>query len=450
MSSPPRTPKHAPHPPGLPYIIGNEAAERFSYYGMKSILVIVMTTSLLGAQGKPAPMSEDDAMFWFHTFTMGNYLFPLLGALLSDTVWGKYRTIIRLSVVYCLGHLALALDETRLGLAIGLTLIAIGSGGIKPCVSAHLGDQYHHRGSSAITEGFSLFYLAINLGAFFSSLAIPWTYTHYGAQIAFAIPGVIMGLATTIFWVGRNRYVTLPPTHWRSYMSSILSGSDRSQHTRLALLFVLLSIFWSLFDQTSSSWVFQAEHMDRRLAVPLLGAIELLPAQLQAINPLLIIVFTPLFAWGIYPLLARTGLLSAKSKITMGLALTSASFIIIAIAQELLSRGTAVSITWQISAYVLLTAAEVLISVTTLEMAYTSAPRASKSFATSFYLLSVALGNGFTALCSGYASPLIGSPSSSSYFFFFAILPILVALPVFMLSARIDRTSYRATDLPLV
>lgn len=442
MSSAPRTPTHSPHPPGLPYIIGNEAAERFSYYGMKSILVIVMTTTLLGAHGKPAPMSEDDAMFWFHTFTMGNYLFPLLGALLSDTVWGKYRTIMRLSVVYCLGHLALALDETRLGLAIGLTLIAIGSGGIKPCVSAHLGDQYHHhRGSSSITEGFSLFYLAINLGAFFSSLAIPWAFAHYGSRFAFAIPGLIMGAATLVFWIGRNRYVTLPPTPWRTYSRAIYGGAERSQLTNLALLFVLISIFWSLFDQTSSSWVFQAEHMDRHVELPLFGGVELLPAQLQAINPLLILVFTPLFAWGIYPWLARKGLLTAKSKVTTGLLLASASFTTIAIAQELLSRGVTVSISWQIVAYILLTAAEVLVSVTTLEMAYTSAPKVSKSFSTSFYLLSVALGNGFTALCSGYLSPLIGSPSSSSYFLFFAILPILVTLPAFVLCSRVEEKS---------
>src|SRR5262245_16229374 len=99
-------------PPGVPFIIGNEAAERFSFYGMKTILVVFMTQRLLDASGHAAPMSEAEATEHFHDFTSAAYFFPLLGALLSDGVLGKYRTILTLSLVYCLGHLALALDET--------------------------------------------------------------------------------------------------------------------------------------------------------------------------------------------------------------------------------------------------------------------------------------------------------------------------------------------------
>src|SRR5262245_41033849 len=121
-------------PGGVPYIVANEAAERFSYYGMRSILVVFMTKHLVDSAGAAAPMSDTDAREWFHVFAAAVYFTPLLGALLSDIVLGKYRTIVSLSVVYCLGHLALALDDTRLGLTLGLTLIAFGSGGIKPCV----------------------------------------------------------------------------------------------------------------------------------------------------------------------------------------------------------------------------------------------------------------------------------------------------------------------------
>jgi proton-dependent oligopeptide transporter, POT family len=129
-------------PPGVPYIIGNEAAERFSYYGMRTILVVFMTRHLMDRSGELAPMSDEQAKYWYHQFMSAVYFFPILGALLADIFLGKYRTIIGLSIVYCLGHLALALDETRVGLAVGLTLIAIGSGGIKPCVTAHVGDQF--------------------------------------------------------------------------------------------------------------------------------------------------------------------------------------------------------------------------------------------------------------------------------------------------------------------
>ncbi|HPZ82326.1 MAG TPA: MFS transporter, partial [Thermogutta sp.] len=152
-------------PPGVPYIVGNEAAERFSFYGMRAILTIFMTQYLLDAHGRLAPMSESEAKFYFHLFNAGVYFFPIVGAILADIFWGKYSTIVGLSLVYCLGHVALAWDETRLGLFVGLTLIAVGSGGIKSCVSAHVGDQFASRNSHRMGEVFAWFYLAINLGA---------------------------------------------------------------------------------------------------------------------------------------------------------------------------------------------------------------------------------------------------------------------------------------------
>ena len=137
-------------PGGIPYIIGNEAAERFSFYGMKGILVVFMTgyLSLLpGAVGNE-PMSDTDAIANYHLFTTAVYFTPILGALLSDILLGKYLTIMILSIVYCIGHGALALMGLGEGidpgwmLFLGLGLIAFGSGGIKPCVSAHVGDQF--------------------------------------------------------------------------------------------------------------------------------------------------------------------------------------------------------------------------------------------------------------------------------------------------------------------
>src|SRR5262249_44999425 len=129
-------------PPGVPYIVGNEAAERFSYYGMNSILVVFMTKYLMDRQGHPAHMTDTQAYAWYHFFAGWVYGLPLVGAFLGDAVLGKFRTILILSIVYCFGHLTLAIDHTRLGLSIGLGLIALGAGGIKPCVSANVGDQF--------------------------------------------------------------------------------------------------------------------------------------------------------------------------------------------------------------------------------------------------------------------------------------------------------------------
>jgi POT family proton-dependent oligopeptide transporter len=117
-------------PPGIRYIIGNEAAERFTFYGLRAILVVFMTTYLVNNSGQKAPMSAAEATEAMHIFLFGVYFFPFLGAILSDAFVGKYKTILSLSMVYCLGPLVLALSNTREGLFAVLWLIVIGSGGI--------------------------------------------------------------------------------------------------------------------------------------------------------------------------------------------------------------------------------------------------------------------------------------------------------------------------------
>ena len=198
-------------PPGVPYIISSEAAERFSYYGLNSILVVFMTQYLLNAHGQPDFMTKDQADAWYHTFVSAVYFLPLLGAVLADAIIGKFWTIMSLSVVYCFGHLALALDHQRLGLLIGLTLVAMGAGGIKPCVSAMVGDQFGKSNEHLLTRIFSWFYFSINIGSAFSTLLIPWLLATQSPSIAFGVPGVLMFIATVIFWVGRRRFAHIPP-----------------------------------------------------------------------------------------------------------------------------------------------------------------------------------------------------------------------------------------------
>src|SRR5690606_24897048 len=187
-------------PSGIPYIIGNEAAERFSFYGMRAILVVFMTQYLLGPDGMPDTMNEPDAKFWYHMFVMSAYFFPIFGAVISDIFWGKYKTIIILSIVYCIGHITLAVNETRVGLFIGLGLIALGAGGIKPCVSSHVGDQFSLKNKHLIERVFSYFYLSINLGAVVSTLLTPILLDKYGPSVAFGVPGALMITATLVFY----------------------------------------------------------------------------------------------------------------------------------------------------------------------------------------------------------------------------------------------------------
>src|SRR2546430_11386857 len=232
-------------PPGVPFIVGNEAAERFSYYGMNSILVVFMTKHLMDASGQPDHMSETQADAWYHTFVSGLYFLPVLGALLADAVFGKYRIILSLFIVYCVGHLALALDHTRLGLAIGLGLIALGAGGIKPCVSANVGDQFGASNQHLLPRVFSWFYFSINFGSAFSTLLIPWMLAPYtippesaaklptwivwilekchGPALAFGTPGIFMFIATVIFWHGRKKFAHIPPVGLANYVKEFFN-----------------------------------------------------------------------------------------------------------------------------------------------------------------------------------------------------------------------------------
>jgi POT family proton-dependent oligopeptide transporter len=160
-------------PPQIKYIIGNEACERFSYYGIRSILALYISQVLF--QHLPPGEAKDKATGIIHLFIFANYFMPLLGAWVSDRLWGRYYTILYISLVYCLGNLTLAFGVGSVwGLYVGLGLIALGSGGIKPCVSAFCGDQFKAEQSDLLQKAYGLFYWSINFGSFFSFLLIPW------------------------------------------------------------------------------------------------------------------------------------------------------------------------------------------------------------------------------------------------------------------------------------
>jgi POT family proton-dependent oligopeptide transporter len=424
-------------PAGIPYIIGNEAAERFSFYGMRTILVVFMTQYLMGAGGELAPMSDEDAKGWYHLFVSAVYFTPLLGAILADVWWGKYKTILLLSLVYCGGHLALALDDSRMGLAIGLGLIALGAGGIKPCVSAHVGDQFGHGNRRLISRTFGWFYMAINVGAFASTLLTPWLLKHHGPHWAFGVPGVLMALATFMFWAGRNKFVHVPPSG-KAFLSEAFSPESLRIFGRLGMIYVFIAVFWSLYDQTGSSWVLQAQQMDRHF----LG-FELLPSQIQAVNPLLIIVLIPLFSYVIYPVLGKVMKLTPMRKVAMGFLLAAAAFSISSLAQEQIDAGGTPGITWQLLAYLVLTCGEVMVSITALEYSYTQAPRAMKSFIMALFMLSVSLGNTFTSVVNFFIQNDDGTLmlEGAEYYWFFTILMAVTAVLFGLLTPWIrDRT----------
>ena len=234
----------------------------------------------------------------------------------------------------------------------GLGLIALGSGGIKPCVSANVGDQFGESNKHLLSKVFGWFYFSINAGSFLSTILCPLMLANpnWGPRWAFGIPGVAMFIATIFFWAGRKRFVHIPPAGW-GFVKQMFSKEGLGALGRLVIVYIFVAIFWSLWDQSSGgSWTLQARNMDLNF----LG-MQLLPAQVQTANPILILLFIPLVNYLIYPFIDKFFPLTPLRKIGIGLFLTGFSFVVIAFIQSMIDAGQRPTVWWQFLAYVILT-----------------------------------------------------------------------------------------------
>jgi len=373
-------------PSGIPFIISNEFAERFCFYGINSILTIYLAQHMHFTDAK--------ASSWQSLFKSGAYFFPLIGAVISDVFWGKFRTIMVFSLVYALGCVALALfGDTSTALAASLFFVALGTGGIKPCVSTNVGDQFTAKNSHLIERAFSLFYLAINAGSSISIFLCPVLLNspNWGPKWAFGLPAAMMFAATVAFLAGRNRYAHVPPAG-KIWLKEVVSKDSLALVGRLLIIYFFVACFWMLWDQSNgNTWTLQAQSvlMDKNLGFGL----TLLPAQLQVVNGLFILVLAPLFSFAVYPFFGRFFKVTPLRKIGAGLFTVAASFVIVAWVEKRIQDGHVVSAWWQILAYVVLTASEVLVSITALEFSYKQAPLRMKSFIMALFLLSSSAGN---------------------------------------------------------
>jgi len=379
-------------PRGIPFIVVNEFAERFCFYGINAMLALFLVQYL--------QFGEAQATTWASLFKSGAYFFPLLGAVVSDVFWGKFRTVLAFSVVYAIGCIALALSRGQHALAIGLFLVAFGTGGIKPCVATNVGDQFTDANQHLIERAFSWFYLAINAGSTISILLCPWLLPNYGPTVAFGAPAAMMIVATVVFWFGRKRYAVVPPAG-KVWLKDVFGPIGLKTVANLFVIYVFIAVFWSLWDQSNgTSWSLQARSslMDKNIGF----GITLLPAQVQAVNAVFILIFAPFFSYVVYPLWSKLFAVTPLRKIAVGLFVTASSFIVIAWIESRIQNGHVVSLWWQILAYAILTCGEVLVSITGLEFSYKQAPLTMKSFIMALFYFSVSMGNLFTAAVNHY------------------------------------------------
>ncbi|MFL6521483.1 MAG: oligopeptide:H+ symporter [Chthoniobacterales bacterium] len=442
----------APIPRQIRYIIGNEGCERFSFYGMRNILTVFLVTSLFASL--PEAERAGAAKEVFHTFVIGVYFFPLLGGWLADRFFGKYNTILWLSLVYCLGQACLAFFvSNRLGFYVGLSLIALGSGGIKPCVAAFVGDQFDQTNKHRAKVVFDAFYWIINFGSLFASFLMPIFLRYLGAGFAFGVPGVLMFVSTVILWLGRKRYVMLPPTppnphsFLRVCRDAICAGPTGMTFAGVGVLAAIISFVFIptlgfvisaclalvaiiafgglgvrlqlgairgqhpddaingvrsvlrvlvLFALVTPFWSL----FDQKASTWVLQADAMTKpswfqsSQMQALNPFLVMALIPVNNLVLYPMLRRFGYEpTALRRMTAGIAFAGLSWIIVGAMQLVLDGGNAFTIAWQMIPYAFLTLGEVLVSATGLEFAYSQAPLSMKGAIMAFWNLSVTIGN---------------------------------------------------------
>ena len=442
----------APIPKQIRYIIGNEGCERFSFYGMRNILTVFLVSSLL--LYLPESERARGAKDVFHSFVIGVYFFPLLGGWLADRFFGKYHVIFWLSLVYCLGQACLAMFVTdRTGFFVGLSLIALGSGGIKPCVAAFVGDQFDQTNKHRAKVVFDAFYWIINFGSFFASLFMPIFLRYLGPAIAFGIPGVLMFISTAVLWLGRKQYVMIPPappnphSFLRVSQDAIACGGRGRVLVAIAVAsvigsFLLMPQFgfivsaclalvgviafgglgvWLQLDAVRDQHPAEAiagvrsvlrvlvlfalvtpfwSLFDQKASTWVLQADAMAkpswfqPSQMQALNPALVMLLIPFNNLVLYPALRRLGYEpTALRRMTAGIAFAGLAWIAVGAMQLVLDHGNVFTITWQVLPYVLLTLGEVLVATTGLEFAYSQAPLSMKGAMMSFWNLSVTIGN---------------------------------------------------------
>jgi POT family proton-dependent oligopeptide transporter len=415
------------HPIGFWFIFWGEFAERCSYYGMRAILLLYMTERLGFTDGRAsANMSY---------FIAACYLLPLVGGYLADNYFGKYRTIVGFSLPYILGHVILGIESVPF-LVIALGLLAMGTGVIKPNISTLMGMTYDQQrpGQTRLrSDGFALFYGAINIGSAISSFLMPWLRTHYGYQIAFLFPAALMGVAFVVFASGKPFYAK------ETIERKPLTPEDRRERLavlgRILGLFIVVTFFWSIFDQSASTWtLFARDHLDLNVF-----GWTLEPDAIQGLNPILILLLLPPITL-LWHFLGRMGIpVKATDKMLLGFVLTTLTMAIMAVAGYRAGIHGRVSILWEVIPYVMITTAEVCISVVGLELAFTAAPPSMKSFVTACWFLTVFFGD----ILNSQVTPLYERLSPGNYFGLFALVMIPVTLAFVVIARRFNRTVAR-------
>jgi POT family proton-dependent oligopeptide transporter len=408
------TPDFAGHPRGLGTLFFTELWERFSYYGMRSILILYMTSA---AAAGGLGMSVPEAAGLYGTYTMAVYLTALPGGLIADYLTGARLAVFIGGVVIAAGHFSMAFHSTTT-FYMGLGLIAIGTGLLKPNISVMVGGLYRENDPRR-DSGFSIFYMGINLGAFLAPLVVgylakgesfkrflswmgmdPTKSWHWG----FAAAGVGMVFGLIIYLINRNQLarvgnkvktVTKGTEGNAPGTAAALTREDWKRIAAIFIFFLFTILFWGAYEQKGASLNLFA---DRLVRTEIFGVTFPAP-YLQSLTPLFVILLTPLFA--ILWVRLRERQPSSPGKFTLGLLLIGLAYALIVPAAMLTAQGK-VSFWWLVGLYFLEVCGEMCLSPVGLSTVTKLSPPKLVGIMMGVWFLAAALGNKLAGYLSSF------------------------------------------------
>ncbi|XP_050436409.1 peptide transporter family 1-like isoform X2 [Adelges cooleyi] len=368
-------------PRSIWFITGTELCERYNYFGLRTVLVLYLTTIL--------NYSGDSSTVIYHSFIVLTFIMPFFGATLSDSYWGKFKTILRFSIVYIVGNTILtaaslasmfSLDFQRWIAIMGLILVASGTGGIKPCMFTFGGDQFIMPEQQNQFLIYTKMYLsAVQIGGLVASFLSPEFRKNvhcFGRNscypLAFGVPSVLMLIALMIFLLGSNKYkkrkpdfggvqktfacifyalrktitkTSLKNTHWLDHAKSKYSEaqiSDTKKVTKILLIYITYPMFWALYELQGSRWVLQATLMDGRING--INNWEIKPDQMHTIVPLCSAVLYLTYDHVLNPAMKKIGIEQPLLKIVISYFSAALAFMFAAYIQfKIFGESTVIS-----------------------------------------------------------------------------------------------------------
>ena len=425
------------HPKGLFLLFTVEMWERFSYYGMRALLVLYLIQYIFKDLDKVVATQHAGNIYGWYTGLV--YLTPLAGGYIADRFLGQRKCISIGAVLMAIGLFLLAASDIRtlanynfIIFTVGLCLMIIANGFVKSNISTVVGKLYGED-KQRRDAGFTIFYMGINLGAFFSPLICGTLASIYGFKYGFMAAGIGIIIGYLIYKLGENKL--LGESGLYPYTNEIRDIGEQKElrlreKRKIWALFILMTfsiIFWCCYEQAGCSMALFAENETNRL-ISFLGKTITVPSQyFQSLNPLFIIIFAPLMSafWAF--LNSKKSEPNSVVKFNIALLLIGCSFLIMSMAAHFASIQN-VSPLWLVGAFFVATIAELCISPIGLSLVTKLAPAKFASLLMGCWFLSSFVGNLSAGIFAGYYEKI----SHTIFFLILALFAIGIAIILFL------------------